>query len=691
MSAQKKEDMKKREIKKCKNIEKKLSDRGYNCKDKPTTKPLTKPATKPPTQPPTKPPKDVLSCARKDINFPGADLFQRYYGSIEQCIEDCLRTKLCKSITYRESDKKCYFKSKYGGISGPEKIVRLTSVNMECDNSAVTNLDCLRKGFNFPGNDLRNLIVENEEECVKHCRDTELCVSFTFRESDHRCYLRSKRGGSSGPIIEAGHNSMNMECDNSAVTNLDCLRKGFNFPGNDLRNLIVENEKECVKHCRDTELCVSFTFRESDQRCYLKSKRGGSIGPIIEAGHNSMNMECDNSAVTNLDCLRKGFNFPGNDLRNLIVENEEECVKHCRDTELCVSFTFRESDHRCYLRSKRGGSSGPTITAGHNSMNMECDNSVVTNLDCLRKGFNFPGNDLRNLIVENEEECVKFCRDTELCVSFTFRESDQRCYLKSKRGGSIGPIIEAGHNSMNMECDNSAVTNLDCLRKGFNFPGNDLRNLIVENEEECVKHCRDTELCVSFTFRESDQRCYLKSKRGGSIGPIIEAGHNSMNMECDNSAVTNLDCLRKGFNFPGNDLRNLIVENEEECVKHCRDTELCVSLIFRESDHRCYLRSKRGGSSGPIIEAGHNSMNMECDNSQVDLSCSEEDTKFPGQDIRSIILDNLEACVNACRDTQDCLAVEFDDTNFRCYLKKSEFEWWQFQSKVGSTSLNINC
>merc|ERR1740136_250390 len=126
---------------------------------------------------------------------------------------------------------------------------------------------------------------------------------------------------------------------------------------------------------------------------------------------------------------------------------------------------------------------------------------------------------------------------------------------------------------MNMECDNSAVTNLNCIREGFNFPGNDIRNLLVADEEACVRLCRDTEGCSALVFRESDNRCYLKSKRGGSNGPIVDPGHNSMNMECDNSAVTNLNCIREGFNFPGNDIRNLLVADEEACVRLCRDTE----------------------------------------------------------------------------------------------------------------------
>ena len=150
---------------------------------------------------------------------------------------------------------------------------------------------------------------------------------------------------------------------------------------------------------------------------------------------------------------------------------------------------------------------------------------------------------------------------------------------------------------MNLECNSTAVNNLDCKRTGISFPGADKGNLVVSSQEECVRHCRDTEGCKSITFRASDSRCYLKFKRGGDTGPILAEGHDSINMECDNSPVKNLDCIRSNINFPGADLRNLIVEEREECVRHCRDTELCKAMVFRESNNKtyCYLKSRRGG------------------------------------------------------------------------------------------------
>ena len=693
-----------RELKLCKNAELKLKACNFTCDDKltkfgyywPTDAPEPGPDPTPgpnpyPTDPipnPDPSPEEIYSkCAHVDINFHGTDFYNKISRNAPDCVKDCLNTESCKSITYRYSDRRCFFKSQRGG-TGPTKAADHESVNMGCDRSH-TDMTCEREGINFEGADIRNIVTPDIEECALFCKDTENCKSISYWESRHTCFLKSKYGGASGPKKQNDFTSMNMECDNSPVTNLNCLREGIIFHGADLKHIITADEEECVKHCRDTEQCVALTFRESDHLCSLKSRRGG-YGPVKAAGHNSMNLECDNSPITNLNCLRDNTDFPGADIRNLIVADEEECVRHCRDTETCASLSFRESDQRCFLRSKRGGQSGPRPQSGINSMNMECDNSEVTNLDCIREGIVFHGADIGNLLAADEEECVRFCRDTELCKSITYRESDHRCFLKSMRGGH-GPVPGAGHNSLNLKCDNTPVNNLNCLREDISFHGADIRNIVASNEEDCVKHCRDTENCASFTYRISDKRCFLKNKKGGN-GPQKANGHNSMNMHCDNSPVTSsLLCLREDLWFVNADIMNIIATDEEACARHCRDNERCAAISFRKHDHRCYLKSRMGGQPGPQVIAGHNSLNMECDNSDVDLSCAEENDNFPGHDILNILREDLEACVRICRDTTDCSAVSYDEINKRCFLKRKSFEWWEKVSTVNYWSMNLSC
>jgi hypothetical protein len=504
--------------------------------------------------------------------------------------------------------------------------------------------------------------------------------------------MKYKRGGTSGPIAEASYRSMNMECD--VEPSSDCLREGISFNKADLRNLAVADVKECVQHCKDTESCKAFTFRGSDHQCYLKSRYGGMY-PEVTPFHWSMSMECNNSKVDNMHCMREGYDFPGAHMGNLVVAHEVECVKHCRDTEGCKAITFAQKDNRCYLKSRAGGDFGPIASAGHKSMNMICDNSPVRNLDCLRNNTNFPGANLRNFLVQSKEECVSRCRDTERCKALVFKKFDShlRCYLKDRRGGSTVPEKAEGYESMNMECKTNNVINMKCLRKGLFFSGADIGSTVVENEEACAMLCTLTEDCKSFSFKISDKRCYAKHRRGGASGPSKDIEYNSMNMECDNSPVADtLSCLRKGLNFPSpsNDLKSIVVRDEAECVSHCRDTENCVAFTFWESNHYCYLKSKRGGFDGPTVSPGYNSLNMECDNTKpTQMKCELKDERFPGHDIRSLVVPSFEECLRRCRDTEGCRAVSFRETDNMCEMKKEKFEWWRIKSHY--LSVNMDC
>ena len=683
--------MKKKERTHCKHTESRLKTCKYTCEE--TPEPTKEPGPEPTESPdPATPHKVVQKCSHENTNFPGADFFNKVYGSIEDCVNDCLRAKSCKSITYRELDGRCYFKSMDGGSSGPAPAVGYTSVNMKCDRSP-KKMNCQRANTNFEGADLTSLVSAGIEECVTFCRDTENCKSITFLEASLRCYLKSQYGGEAGPVPKAGYTSMNMQCDNSPV-NLDCLREGINFAGANINlGVVVTDVKECVRYCRDTENCVAFTVRGVDQQyCFLKSKRGGDWAPTKLADRKSMNMVCDNGPVKNLGCARQDFDFPGAHLGSLIVPDIKACVRYCRDAERCKALTYDQSKRVCYFKTTRGGAAGPRPRVGYKSINMECDNSKINNLNCLREGINFPGAaaEIGNVVVADVKECVRHCRDTENCVALTFGESENKCYLKSKRGGLQGPTKEVGYKSMNMVCDNSPVNNFACVREDFNFPGADVRNsaIIVPDIAECARLCRDTDGCKAVTFIEVNHYCYFKTRRGGNT-PRPRAGYKSMNLVCDNSKVTNLNCLRKGLNFPGADLGNLPVADEEECVRQCRDTEDCVAFTFIESTKYCYLKSKRGGNYGPWRTAGQNSLNMECDNSKVDLSCGVEKENFAEKELRNIGVGDREECVRMCRDTEDCFSVSL--TNNQCSLKPKEFEWWQITSAENYWSTNIKC
>ena len=151
------------------------------------------------------------------------------------------------------------------------------------------------------------------------------------------------------------------------------------------------------------------------------------------------------------------------------------------------------------MKNKRGGQRGPTITGGLISMNMECADTKSDH-SCLQQNTDFWGADLGGRRALNLDQCETFCRDTRDCVSITYRSSDSQCWLKYNRFGAAGPSQKSGLTSLNMECK-VPPQNETCRRIDVDFWGADIGHVTAESLDKCEELCRETEGCVSLTYR----------------------------------------------------------------------------------------------------------------------------------------------------------------------------------------------
>ncbi|KAL5262493.1 hypothetical protein ACHWQZ_G008030 [Mnemiopsis leidyi] len=439
-------ELSKKDSKKCNKLEKKMKKCGLVC-DQPEPLPEPEPEPEPEPQPPYN-----LECKRVGFDFWGADIRSFSSGSLEECATACSNEAGCKSFTLRNSDNYCWLKNKKGGATGPSPNAALTSMNMDCDLSDVDS-SCKRENYDFWGADLRNFNSDSLDDCARHCRDTEDCQSFTLRKSDNYCWLKSKRGGQSGPSPNNDLISMNIDCSITVeAADRSCAMDGYDFWGADLRNFASGGFEACATACGDAADCKSFTLRKSDNYCWLKTKFGGQIGPSPNDALISRNMECDTSEL-DLSCARDGKDFWGADLRNYRSTSIQECARACRMAQDCQSFTLRKSDNYCWLKTKRGGQSGPSPNGALISMNIDCspvfDKSSRT---CAMDNFDFWGADLRNFGSAGYEDCNQSCFDAADCQSFTLRKSDNYCWLKTRAGGQNGPSANGALISRNMNC-----------------------------------------------------------------------------------------------------------------------------------------------------------------------------------------------------------------------------------------------
>ena len=81
---------------------------------------------------------------------------------------------------------------------------------------------------------------------------------------------------------------------------------------------------------------------------------------------------------------------------------------------------------------------------------MDCNNKV--DQSCAKQNTDYGGADLGHRTANSLSQCEQFCRDTEQCVSLTYRASGRNCWLKNRKSGARGPTYNQGLVSLNMDC-----------------------------------------------------------------------------------------------------------------------------------------------------------------------------------------------------------------------------------------------
>ena len=297
---------------------------------------------------------------------------------------------------------------------------------------------------------------------------------------------------------------------------------------------------------------------------------------------------------------------------------------------------------------------------------------------CKKEGIWFGGKTTKQLKSESFDDCAKACKEEDWCKSLSFGHIRKDCFLFNVKGGR-GPQSSGDHNpytSLVMDCDTSPVDS-SCRRDNYNYmnadlPLSDVFPLKADGFDDCARHCRDTELCKAFTLSKSDNTCILKTKRGGHRGGRPYDGYISMNIDCSVKVdVSDRSCDMDGYNMRWADLRHFTSTGYEQCAIACGDSEECKAFSLRKSDNYCWLKYMYGGSRGPGRVNNYISRNMECDTSDLDLSCARDGIDLPGGRLQyGFKTTSFEECAKICRMSEKCIAISFRKADKECYLKR---------------------
>ncbi|KAJ3317061.1 hypothetical protein HDU76_001370 [Blyttiomyces sp. JEL0837] len=208
-----------------------------------------------------------------------------------------------------------------------------------------------------------------------------------------------------------------------------------------------------------------------------------------------------------------------------------------------------------------------------------------------------------------------------------------------------------------------------------NIPGFDLdanQPSQQQTADLCLDLCSKSPNCYFVNFDTSNGKCWMKQGRVNAANRVL--GFNVNYRVCGNQVVV------PGQDIPGYDLGQVGFTTSCDCAAVCQNTQGCD--FYNYNDHICYLKSTI--KSNPNAYTWFLNAVSPIRGDLPNLGAPNTvDELLQGP----ISMDSPQSCINLCKQTQNCLFVNFQITNTQtaavsCTLKKG-FTGRGFQSSFG--------
>ncbi|MBN3306372.1 KLKB1 protein, partial [Amia calva] len=330
--------------------------------------------------------------------------------------------------------------------------------------------------------------------------------------------------------------------------------------------------------------------------------------------------------------------------------------------------------------------------------------------DCVRHlsaNTDFPGDDVLRILTPDVDYCQLACTQHPTCLFFSFHTSestiDKRqfyCFLKSTSSGkpSVEKELQGVISGYTLkDCGDDPTVCQSTVYKNIDFYGADYKFLYTDTPEDCQKACTRDLDCQFFNYHTDTfiapadrQKCYLKHIKSLPSPPTIKSTNSvisgfsqrpcltqSTGTECQSKILQNTE-------IPGMDFMELPAPSPEYCQLLCTTHPHCTFFSFTNEKYAtpnkrlvCFLKN---GDTRPITAKSEVSSGYPtrfCGPANACVKTTYKNIDFWGSDIRTIQVDDVKPCEEACTADPDCqfysyITSTFDPPEFRqyCYLKK---------------------
>ena len=761
-------------------------------------------------------------CVFKRKSFSGSTLtVKQGLPSPNDCMMSCSSEKLCVAATYNPMNRKCILRSDKGRASSTAYAIynNIVSFDFQCegqtepvDHQTPSKEPCRLPGMFFSGEVLTKIFnVTEETDCVKFCLDTEDCAVGTFNPVLKTCILRDKnrnQATKSESSVAHGVVSFDLLCDADDAATKEAVMKSKNpcryignvFPGPALKIYSdLENEVGCLEKCETTGDCVAVTYNPTSERCVLKDEfRGDPVAtenaaldmmvsydflcnaasasdvastsetssqPVtsekdLEGHDDSKNSEeldsseySDGQENSERDNPETGANKESSNSEGNVSEaphfSETSPVPDDIDVSDDLVDEVFDSDRQKSADDDNGAnsSSDPSADNDINSHEEPSDSITTKSEHPCRLPYTFFNGAAVSIMqdVDDEQICLRKCREADDCFVVTFNPTQKKCLLKDRNArisstsddaiaakivsydflckeasnsdGSSPDLENIESNTESSEQNDDVSSNFvvkdKCRLPGQYFPGVAMEIIRgIDNEYICFSQCFKSNACIAVTFDPSANKCVLKDEIGDPpLEHTFDPAVVSYDFECsgkeeiidsenEHSHATKQEvpsgakCRLLGAFFPGPDGAMKILPNfkdESACFLECADTEECVAVTFNPTTNKCVLKDK--GRREPVTNARAVkekvvSFDFECNGKsasarptksesgspiskkKLETPCILKNQLFSGRYLSALTqIESGDECMQKCATIKKCLVATYIASTKRCYLR----------------------
>ncbi|XP_065562057.1 uncharacterized protein LOC136028245 isoform X2 [Artemia franciscana] len=526
----------------------------------------------------------------------------------------------------------------FGGVETFEKVISITYI----ENGKVL--------LSQPGTAIMR-------DCIAVCKQTSTCHGFVLDYKNSKCTAYSKEQLEQKQFFteEVGHSFFERICL-KGISNFNAVcgerlwvferMSGYYMDKyNDKELSDVDSRIDCQKHCLEEAsfVCRSATYDEETKVCRLsQGDRHTQPESFKAAGKDQLVEYLENQCAKSLPNCHYSYK---NDTAAFLMDQIEfaqthsDCESLCEKTRTftCRSFTFTQSENRCYLSSDaiddNGSGKGVAIPkfgsvyATNECVSSNCENRIYSfekitsySLRNAREEPLLPSgvNDMVSTAVGITLDCQRLCMELgNDCPAFMVDYTTGRCVNlgRNSEGRPEDLIQKDGINYFEKICLKDNI--VTCQDKAWAFervPGKQYRSKgekplkNVKSRQECEIACLQESdfTCLSATYDRLVQECLVSpdSRRTNTSGYEDASAHiEYLENQC-NQAV-NSGCHYSSIDDAHPRYLDSVVSDvttEEECQSYCDDENSfnCRSFAFYAPGSQCFLSADDSVSGGKM-------------------------------------------------------------------------------------------